>query len=291
MCNAWNHPANCRCGFGGEGHTGRRPQGSVTHRFAYVPVILPAYESYVNPNAKCPVCGAAVFFYQSPDGGRVFFDELGPPWSKHPCTDHRSIPRKLDYSGATPSANTPTWEREGWIPLFIDVITDRDRHAYEISGMLDGLPIKIYIRKKADIYMTSKGELTRNSIMYLRKNENNCDELSLMLRSGRTITTGVYYRLSEAHEASKTLASRRMAYGANTRRIMKNSNVFIGRVKWFDVNRGYGVIEPSDGSVDIFVHISDLKDSGVTALRKGQRVRTTVRESHKGRKARSIKLL
>ncbi|MCO5158488.1 MAG: hypothetical protein M9945_17345 [Aquamicrobium sp.] len=39
------------------------------------------------PNAKCPVCGESVFFFQARDGGRVFFDPpLGPPWPKHPCT-------------------------------------------------------------------------------------------------------------------------------------------------------------------------------------------------------------
>ena len=44
--------------------------------------------SYVNPNARCPVCGDPVFFYQSPYGGRVFFNNLGWPWPKHECTDH-----------------------------------------------------------------------------------------------------------------------------------------------------------------------------------------------------------
>lgn len=44
--------------------------------------------SYVNPNAYCPVCGVRVFFYQSPNGGRVFFDDVGWPWPKHPCTDN-----------------------------------------------------------------------------------------------------------------------------------------------------------------------------------------------------------
>jgi hypothetical protein len=44
--------------------------------------------SYVNPNAHCPVCGERVFFYQSPHGGRVFFDNLGWPWPKHGCTDN-----------------------------------------------------------------------------------------------------------------------------------------------------------------------------------------------------------
>ncbi|RQH12679.1 hypothetical protein [Bradyrhizobium sp. RP6] len=48
---------------------------------------------YVNPNARCPVCNAGVYFYANEHGSRVFFDHLGPPWPKHPCTD---IPR--DYA-------------------------------------------------------------------------------------------------------------------------------------------------------------------------------------------------
>lgn len=52
-------------------------------------------ESYVNPNAHCPRCGVPVFFYQSPDGGRVFFDDLGWPWPKHPCTDTRTRPEQF----------------------------------------------------------------------------------------------------------------------------------------------------------------------------------------------------
>ena len=45
-------------------------------------------DSYVNPNARCPVCNARVFYFESRYGGRVFFDELGWPWPKHPCTDN-----------------------------------------------------------------------------------------------------------------------------------------------------------------------------------------------------------
>jgi hypothetical protein len=44
-------------------------------------------ESYLDPNARCPVCGASVFFYRSPHNGRVFFDNVGWPWPKHGCTD------------------------------------------------------------------------------------------------------------------------------------------------------------------------------------------------------------
>lgn len=43
---------------------------------------------YVNPNARCPECGVAVFFYANEFGSKVYFDDLGPPWPKHPCTDN-----------------------------------------------------------------------------------------------------------------------------------------------------------------------------------------------------------
>lgn len=39
------------------------------------------------PNAKCPVCGAPVYFWKSRTGSKVWFDALGQPWPKHPCLD------------------------------------------------------------------------------------------------------------------------------------------------------------------------------------------------------------
>jgi hypothetical protein len=58
--------------------------------------------SYVNPNARCPVCHAPVIFYRSPYDGRVFFDPpLGPPWPKHPCTDSRRRDLKQSHSMRT----------------------------------------------------------------------------------------------------------------------------------------------------------------------------------------------
>ncbi len=47
---------------------------------------------FVIPNAQCPVCHASVFYYQNAFGSRVFFDELGPTWLKHPCTDNSNHP-------------------------------------------------------------------------------------------------------------------------------------------------------------------------------------------------------
>mgnify|MGYP002631133130 CR=1 FL=1 len=45
-----------------------------------------------------------------------------------------------------------------------------------------------------------------------------------------------------------------------------------GSVKWFNPTKGYGFIEPSDGSKDAFVHISAVERAGLSTLREGQKV-------------------
>lgn len=46
----------------------------------------------------------------------------------------------------------------------------------------------------------------------------------------------------------------------------------IGTVKWFNPVKGFGFIEPSDGSKDAFVHISAVERAGLTSLNEGQKV-------------------
>ena len=45
-----------------------------------------------------------------------------------------------------------------------------------------------------------------------------------------------------------------------------------GSVQWFNSIKGYGFIQPSDGSQDAFVHISAVERAGLTSLREGQKV-------------------
>jgi CspA family cold shock protein len=46
----------------------------------------------------------------------------------------------------------------------------------------------------------------------------------------------------------------------------------IGTVKFFNTQKGYGFITPSDGSKDVFVHISAVERAGMTTLNEGQKV-------------------
>ncbi|HMB78058.1 MAG TPA: cold-shock protein [Kiloniellaceae bacterium] len=45
-----------------------------------------------------------------------------------------------------------------------------------------------------------------------------------------------------------------------------------GTVKWFNPVKGYGFIQPDDGSKDAFVHISAVERSGLSSLNEGQKV-------------------
>jgi hypothetical protein len=53
-------------------------------------------ECIVRPNARCPVCHQQVYFYANANGSKVYFDALGHPWPKHPCTDNGREPSIRD---------------------------------------------------------------------------------------------------------------------------------------------------------------------------------------------------
>ncbi|MDX5976221.1 OST-HTH/LOTUS domain-containing protein [Vreelandella alkaliphila] len=91
-CNANNHPPDCRCGWGGDGHKGRNFGGGRgyfgNHRQPYLKVDS-AVETE-NHLTQCPICKSDVAFIKH-NGGAVWLDlPLGPPWYKHACFDNAS---------------------------------------------------------------------------------------------------------------------------------------------------------------------------------------------------------
>jgi cold shock protein len=57
----------------------------------------------------------------------------------------------------------------------------------------------------------------------------------------------------------------------------------IGTVKWFNGQRGYGFIQPEDGSGDVFVHISAVESAGLSNLAEGQRLSFEVQPDKRGK--------
>ena len=45
-----------------------------------------------------------------------------------------------------------------------------------------------------------------------------------------------------------------------------------GTVKWFNVTKGFGFIQPTDGGTDVFVHISAVERAGMRDLNEGQKI-------------------
>ncbi len=66
----------------------------------------------------------------------------------------------------------------------------------------------------------------------------------------------------------------------------------IGTVKFFDAARGFGFIEPEDGSKDAFVHISAVERAGRGSLNEGQKVSYELQPGQNGKSsAEDLKLV
>ena len=57
----------------------------------------------------------------------------------------------------------------------------------------------------------------------------------------------------------------------------------IGTVKFFNVGKGFGFIQPDDGSKDVFVHISAVQAAGMSELVENQKVSFDVQTGRDGR--------
>ncbi len=204
MCNAQNHPPGCQCGWGGGWHSGG--YGTGLHRGAFSAyrgsllfygvhddltvrtapnsnppkmrsVSSPIADdaairgSWTQPNSKCPVCGAAVYCYQPESGGRILFDQLGPPWPKHECIDHwlDSPPAAKGSSGSGRG-----WADAGWVALTsVQTTQIGDRGLTTIRGYGGNSPRRFYVRTEIDLDL---------HIVRFRSHGHDAVELSVLAR-------------------------------------------------------------------------------------------------------------
>jgi cold shock protein len=56
-----------------------------------------------------------------------------------------------------------------------------------------------------------------------------------------------------------------------------------GTVKWFNAQKGYGFIQPDDGSKDVFVHISAVERAGLSSLHENQKISYELERGQQGK--------
>jgi CspA family cold shock protein len=64
-----------------------------------------------------------------------------------------------------------------------------------------------------------------------------------------------------------------------------------GTVKWFNSEKGFGFIAPSDGGADVFVHYSEIQGNGFRTLEENQQVEFEVGQGQKGPQAMGVRAL
>lgn len=64
-----------------------------------------------------------------------------------------------------------------------------------------------------------------------------------------------------------------------------------GKVKWFNAEKGFGFIEPDDGSEDVFVHYTEIIGKGFRTLDENQKVEFEIGEGTKGPQAQKVQSL
>jgi hypothetical protein len=129
------------------------------------------------PNATCPVCGKSVFYYQNEHGSKVFFDALGPPWPKHPCTDNSPHKKKInkDY----------TYFEKVYVQNITFRKSDSGDRVYLVWELFDIHSanrlghISYYYSLKRSF---KKSEINLKSV-YMRKEKHNQIELSFFLKN------------------------------------------------------------------------------------------------------------
>ena len=176
-----NHYADCTCGWCLKYASARRSKPPYWSE-ARTPSFT-SYASFTIPNATCPACGDSVFFYQSPSGGRVFFDELGPPWTKHPCTDNPRLPVSRLTAESAPPRSRPAWRRDGWESIRIR--SSRMEGSWHLIPV-ENLITRLHFDVLADASLAVHGEVCA---FMKRWDANGWSQISFIELDGKVLAT------------------------------------------------------------------------------------------------------
>ncbi len=213
MCNAWNHSSYCTCGWGGAGHLGR-PARNVHANHAMWPSGIPPINGSISsvtiPNARCPVCGELVFYYCNEYGSSVFFDELGPPWPKHPCTNRAAIAQPLvpSVGAITSYSRVPHWSRESWHLTVVGHVASIDNHVCEVSvrDKTSGADQLMYATtRQARGTIDIIGAFPKHALVFMRQVRSGVFSLTTLNRTLRPVQLDAFSSLISLREQMRSV--------------------------------------------------------------------------------------
>jgi hypothetical protein len=200
--------------------------------------------SRTTPNANCPECGAKVFYYENEHGSRVFFDELGPPWPKHPCTD-----TSLNSSEA--NRKRPKSKGKKWHRFFLESITSTNIErnfmivwsGIEIGGGKEAyISLELFSNNDEDL----KGKIIENSC-HIRYKGDKIYELAFLYKQDLSFRAkqGSIEATTDKDRISKN-PNKKRAKEEYFKRVRKRSNPALDEIK--DVTE-FTTIEPINDPV------------------------------------------
>jgi CspA family cold shock protein len=68
---------------------------------------------------------------------------------------------------------------------------------------------------------------------------------------------------------------------------LETTDMANGTVKWFNATKGFGFIQPEDGTQDVFLHISAVERAGINRIDDGQKVTFDLENGRDGRTSAS----
>jgi hypothetical protein len=142
------------------------------------------------------------FFLSFTGRGASFFDELGPPWPKHPCTDSTSSPAGFDSHRSQPVRRFERydWERDGWAPFFITSAININPLIKKIRGSFQGEDLVLYIRSALKNHRT-QSSVTNSSLAHLRRVDSITFDISVFTPSVGPLIGKAFLRQSSAESA------------------------------------------------------------------------------------------
>lgn len=157
---------------------------------------------YLQGNARCPICSASVYFFTLENNGRVYFDEIGPPWPKHPCTDRHDSPEtcsSAEGESTSRDAQARPWEA-GWILLKQISVQAAELGTLRLTARIAGEGLITFVRDDAFGEVESPATFLQASFIQTRPSITGQFELVLLTPDLRPMR--VFGFPTAAHAAS-----------------------------------------------------------------------------------------